>query len=128
MTYPSFFANPAAVAHYEVYRISPPQERFTPGADENYEAQHPPLYYLLMAAIMRAADGFSFVDQILILRLVSYILAWTGFALGWYATQSYSGKLIPQGVATGYLFFPFVVPMFFSEFARIGNDFYVYFF
>ena len=23
MTYPSFFANPAAVAHYEVYRISP---------------------------------------------------------------------------------------------------------
>jgi hypothetical protein len=122
MTYPSFFANPAAVAHYEVYRISPPQERFTPGADENYEAQHPPLYYLLMAAIMRAADGFSFVDQILILRLVSYILAWTGFALGWYATQSYSGKLIPQGVATGYLFFPFVVPMFFSEFARIGND------
>lgn len=122
MTYPSFFANPAAVAHYEVYRISPPQERFTPGADENYEAQHPPLYYLLMAAIMRAADGFSFVDQILILRLVSYTLAWTGFALGWYATQSYSGKLIPQGAATGYLFFPFVVPMFFSEFARIGND------
>jgi hypothetical protein len=122
MTYPSFFANPAAVAHYEVYRISPPQERFTPGADENYEAQHPPLYYLLMAAIMRAADGFSFVDQILILRLVSYILAWTGFALGWYATQSYSGKPIPQGAAIGYLFFPFVVPMFFSEFARIGND------
>jgi len=122
MTYPSFFANPAAVTHYEVYRNNPPQERFTPGADENYEAQHPPLYYLLMAAIMRAADGFSFVDQILLLRLVSYILAWTGFALGWYATQSYSGKPIPQGAATGYLFFPFVVPMFFGEFARIGND------
>ena len=63
MTYPSFFANPAAVADYEVYRSSPPKEHFTPSVHENYEAQHPPLYYLFMAPIMRAVDGFSIVDQ-----------------------------------------------------------------
>lgn len=121
LTYPAFFANPAAVTHYAIYR-SGPVDKFTPSSSENWEAQHPPLYYLLMAPIMRATAGFSFVSQIFILRLASYLLAWVGFVIGWWATQRYEGKAIPRGVATGYLYFPFAVPMFFSEFARIGND------
>ena len=31
MTYPSFFANPVAVAHYEVYRIKSPSRTFHAG-------------------------------------------------------------------------------------------------
>ena len=122
MTYPSFFADPAAVAHYKLYRGLPADKPFAPAPDQNWESQHPPLYYLLMAPFMKLTERFSFVTQIFILRLSSYLLAWAGFIAGWGATRSYEGKRFPRGVAAGYLYYPFVVPMFFGEFARIGND------
>ncbi len=122
MTYPSFFASADAMAHYEVYRRLAADKLFAPGPHENWESQQPPLYYVLIAPLMKVTERFSLVTQIFILRLASYLLAFAGFMLGWRATWSHAGKTIPYGVATGFLLFPFVVPMFFVEFARIGND------
>lgn len=122
LTYPSFFANPSAVAHYKQYRLSPNNKPFTPSSEQNWESQHPPLYYLVMTPIMRATEQLPFVTQIFLLRLSSYILAWAGLTIGWRATKAYTGKTIPNGVATAYLYLPLVVPMFFGEFARIGSD------
>lgn len=122
MIYPSFFADKAAVLYYRRYRDAAASESFNPGTAQNWEAQHPPLYYVLMAPIMRATEHFSFLTQIFILRLSSFLLAWAGFVIGWRAVRSYERTAISFGLAEGYLYFPFIVPMFFGEFARIGND------
>jgi hypothetical protein len=45
-----------------------------------------------------------------------------GFGVSWRAARTYAGKTIPEGVAAGFPVFRLVTPMFFVEFARIGND------
>lgn len=119
MTYPAFFKNAKAVADYRDNRYRSADWDFAPGATGNWESQHPPLYYVLMAPIMKATEGLSLVTQVFTLRAVSYLLAFLGFMIGWRATS----EIFPDGIGDGYLFYPLIVPMFFGEFARIGNDF-----
>lgn len=122
MTYQSFFADAAAVRYYKRYGNAPASDRFAPGVKGNWESQHPPLYYALMAPIMRATEGFSLLTQLFTLRLASFVLAWGGFVIGWLAARSYEGASIPSGIAAEYLYFPFLLPVFFTEFGRVGND------
>jgi hypothetical protein len=119
MTYPGFFANAEAVARYRDYRRLPADWIFAPSSAGNWEAQHPPLYYVLMAPVMKVTEALPLVTQVFVLRLVSYLLAFAGLMIGWRATRA---ETLPEGVADGYLFFPLIVPMFFGEFARIGGD------
>jgi hypothetical protein len=118
-TYQAFFANAETVANYQHYRRLAANWIFAPGSIKNWEAQHPPLYYLLMAPIMRAAEQLSLPTQMLMLRSVSYVLAFVGLMIGWRATWR---GAVPDGAVAGYLFYPILIPMFFGEFARIGND------
>ena len=118
MTYPAFFKNVKAVADYRDNRYRSADWDFAPGVTANWESQHPPLYYVLMAPIMKATEGLSLVTQVFTLRAVSYLLAFLGFMIGWRATS----EIFPDGIGDGYLFYPVIVPMLFSEFARIGND------
>lgn len=118
--YSAFFQHPEAVARYEsAYRSLPANWAFAPSSIPNWEAQHPPLYYLLMAPIMKATESLSLITQVLFLRVASYLLACAGFLIGWYFVLA--GKL-PRDVVVGYLFLPLMMPMFVGEFARIGND------
>ena len=48
---------------------------YQPGHAVNSEAQHPPLYYLLLAPFYRLAKGSSWPGMFLVLRLVSWLLA-----------------------------------------------------
>jgi hypothetical protein len=87
----------------------------------NWQAQHPPLYYALMAPIYRAAHGLGWVDHLMVLRLASFALAFAGLVIGVFATI----RLIkPPSVWTGPIMaaWPFLFPQFFPEFARLGND------
>ena len=59
MTYPAFFKNAKAVADYRDNRYRSADWDFAPGATGNWESQHPPLYYVLMAPIMKATEGLS---------------------------------------------------------------------
>jgi hypothetical protein len=122
MTYHSFFANADALAHYQVYQDKPATNAFVPGSTANWESQHPPLYYMLMAPIVRLTERLPFLTQIFVLRIVSYLLAFAGLMAGWVAIRRYAGKVIPGDVAASYMLFPIIVPMFFPEFARMGND------
>lgn len=108
--------------------------RFEPGASLNWQAQHPPLYYLLLAPIMRATDGLSFVTQLMVLRTASWALAIAGLAIGVQGTARYLSRCrvaestssarsdMSGSLTAACLTFPFLVPMFFPEFARLGND------
>ena len=102
MTYPAFFKNVKAVADYRDNRYRSADWDFAPGATGNWESQHPPLYYVLMAPIMKATEGLSLVTQVFTLRAVSYLLAFLEFMIGWRATS----EIFPDGIGDGYLFIP----------------------
>ncbi len=97
--------------------------RFSQGAELNWQAQHPPLYYLLLAPIYRLGGTLDWVHHLFLLRFASWCMAFTGFAWGAVRTQallrmqSISGarSLIP-------IIWPFLFPEFFPEFARLTND------
>ena len=95
--------------------------RYVPDTADNWQAQHPPLYYALLAPVYRASRNAGWVDGLMALRLVSYAFAFAGFAIGVGATARLSGRFgvwaAPVTAA-----WPFLFPQFFPEFARLGND------
>jgi len=96
---------------------------YQPGEGFNWEAQHPPLYYVLLAPLYRMARDWSWQANLLVLRLVSWGIAFAGFAIGSRATQR---ALIAMGQPAGLGLlasaWPLLFPEFFPEMARLGND------
>lgn len=82
MVYKNFFKHPELVERYQKkYRQSLPIPDYRPSTAANYQAQHPPLYYLLLAPVTTIVDQFSFTDQIFLVRLMSFLLAILGVVL-----------------------------------------------
>lgn len=117
-----FFANADDVSNYTThYRNAPQEQNFKFGAQPNWQAQHPPLYYLLMAPVYDLTASMPFFSQFRILRVLSYLLAFLGvfFAcLGMLAKKCQN----PGEHLIGLLAYPLILPMFFLEFGRLGND------
>ncbi len=127
MVYGKFVRDQKLVDNYVAqYRENVPPALFESSSEpNNLYRQHPALYYALMAPVLRLVDGTPLVTQIFILRLVSYLLALSGLALGILAISKRE-SLDPgtQGfpLLLGFLIYPYLSPMFFPEFARVGND------
>lgn len=126
MTYGAFFAAPSQTDYVKAYWESPLPAAFRPGVDINWQYQHPPLFYLAMIPVMKALAGHaSLITTLLALRLLCYVMAFAGFVIGLLATRVYlrhtgwagADKIIALGA-----FYPFLMPEFFWEFARLGND------
>ena len=47
---------------------------------------HPPLYYVLLGKALKAVGDWPLVPRLAVLRVISYLLAFAGFALGLFAT------------------------------------------
>jgi hypothetical protein len=127
MVYGKFVRDQRLVDAYRAqYRETAPPARFVPSAEpNNLYRQHPAIYYVLMAPILRLVDGTSMVTQVFILRLVSYLLALSGVALGIVAIcKRHSIEPGEHGsfLLLGFLIYPFLLPMFFLQFARLGID------
>ncbi|HEX4583502.1 MAG TPA: hypothetical protein VH183_01650 [Burkholderiaceae bacterium] len=123
LVYPKFFAQPALVAHYlEYYRRPGPHVAYQASSELNWQAQHPPLYYLLFARLLPLLDRFSFTAQIFLLRLTSFVVALCGVAFGLLAVDQAGAPSERNASLVGFLVYPILLPMFFPEFARIGND------
>ena len=125
-TYQTFAANADAHEPYRARYRRPDasDRRYKTTPELNWEAQHPPLYYALLAPVMRATDGLSFNTQFLLLRLVSYGLGLLGLLMGLYGTLRFfpNAGASARAQVAGALLYPFLVPMFLPEFARLGND------
>ena len=125
-TYRTFSANPGVQdAYRQRYRLPDlSARRYEPSSEMNWEAQHPPLYYALLAPILQATNGLSFNAQFFVLRLASYLLAFFGLLIGLYGTLRFlhAGTVSSRQFMTGAMLYPFLVPMFVPEFGRIGND------
>ena len=95
-----------------------------PGSIVNWEAQHPPLYYALLAPAYRWSAGWSFGARLLLLRAISYTLAWAALVLASLGAVRYAGRsrLPPSIVILAPTLWPLMLPMWFPEMARLGND------
>jgi Dolichyl-phosphate-mannose-protein mannosyltransferase len=123
LVYAKFFAQPDMVARFvQDYRRPQPHPPFVPSQQVNWEAQHPPLYYLLLAPVLRLVEPAAFVSQILVLRLISYLFAVAGVFFAMMAIPSSDSSIEPRAAFAGFLLYPIMLPMFFPEFARLGND------
>ncbi len=116
-TYKSFFAGTPPGSFGPVDHAYRPSERF------NYEAQHPPLYYLALSPVYLLAKGWSWPHLFLSLRLASWGMAFAGFVVSCRATQCALARLeIAPASILLVAAWPFLFPEFFPEMARLGND------
>ncbi len=123
LVYPKFFAQSDLVEKYRrFYRDAPAPTPYIPGEGINWQAQHPPLYYLAMALIAKAAGGLSFVAQFFVLRLASFLLALGGVVFGLFAVEKGLRGAAKDAATTGFFLYPIIFPIFLQEFARLGND------
>ena len=123
MVYYKFFNRKDLIDNYLThYRQDILDASFVPSKTGNWESQHPPLYYALMATILKLVDDQDLVTQVLFLRLFSYLLALFGVALGILAIMQRGAGRQNFPLLLGFVIYPFMLPMFFQEFARIGND------
>jgi 4-amino-4-deoxy-L-arabinose transferase-like glycosyltransferase len=71
---------------------------------------------------MKATDGLSFVSEILLLRVFSFLIALGGVVFGLLAFLRPLDRDENNTALTGFILYPIILPMFFPEFTRIGND------
>jgi len=131
-TYHSFFNLPPASIQkaYTAIHVPPAKVRkFRPGDMLNWQTQHPPLYYMVLAPVFRLTRSLALIDQIFWLRLVSYIFAWTALLitiLGGYRLSKARHDDVRLAsrpwLVFGTVCIPLLFPSWFPEMARIGND------
>jgi hypothetical protein len=128
LTYRSFFeatrgGRPAAGP---AHRRPDGARRYAPGSVANWEAQHPPLYYLVLAPVYRATRHLAWAPHLFSLRLPSYLFAWLAWVLAFHgclaAMRPSQDGMAWRWAAIGTAAWPFLLPAWFPGFARIGND------
>lgn len=106
---------------------APPSSKrhFSAGTARNWQAQHPALYYWLIAPWVSLTADFSWAAQLFILRLLSWSLAFAGLLISVRSTARALSVARPE-LSCVYtriaLAWPLLFPGFFPEFARLGND------
>ncbi len=119
LTYAKFFADPARTEDFrQTYRSPRPRPTYESSTAPNWETQHPPLYYLLLEPVLKITNGLSLVSELLVLRAASFLLAAGGVLFGLAAARDQRS----QSAMLGFALYPIMLPMFFPEFARLGND------
>ena len=121
-TYKEFFA--ASIDDIEkvrslVHAARDEAPRWRNGFVANWEAQQPPIYYLLMAPFYAVSKTWSPGDQMYLLRCASYSLAWLGLSLAAIFWPNDREASLPSPAPA---LWPLFFPMWFPEMARLGND------
>ena len=125
-SYYGFFSSGSGVieAGRQAIQTRPMTPRtWAPGQIENWQAQHPPLYYAVMAPAYLVSKGSSLGAQLFFLRSVSYLMAWAALCI---VVIAVARQRNPQGgimwLPLALAAWPFLFPMWFPEMGRLGND------
>ena len=129
-SYRAFFAAPPeTVAHGRalVHTARDPSRPWRPSTasyNNNWEGQHPPLYYALMAPIFNLSKGWSFERQFLLLRGFSYLIAWISLCIVAFSSsvELKHSQGLKTAMALAAALWPALFPMWFIEMGRLGND------
>lgn len=98
-------------------------QEWVAGSATNWQGQHPPLYYALLAPLYRISGNWSLKAQLSLLRAASYATAWAGLLLIVLMYRRSSLSRSSAGwFALGAALWPALFPMWFPEMARLGND------
>ena len=119
ITYRKFFSVP--LSRDVSITLNTPRN-FTPSDLGNAEIQHPPFYYALLAPLYSMTSYWNWLTQMFLLRSMSWLFAFIGYVLGVVAIIRYWPEKDSDIVAAIAAAWPFLVPMFFPEMARLGND------
>jgi hypothetical protein len=128
-TYRSFFAagddvrrSGRAAVHDRPAR----PRRYEAGRDFNWQAQHPPLYYWLIAPLYRLTRSWAWAPQLALLRSFSYGLAWSAWCLAAATARRARGRAGSASAGAWALIalglWPVLFPAWFADTARLGND------
>jgi uncharacterized membrane protein YeaQ/YmgE (transglycosylase-associated protein family) len=95
-----------------------------PGGSANWEAQQPPLYYVLMAPAFLISKGWSLGAQLFLLRGISYLCAWAGLCLTSFTPTANAQRtfLLTSALILAPALWPNLFPMWYPAMARLGND------
>jgi hypothetical protein len=125
-SYPAFFKASVDTVHdgaVAIHAERNPARPWRAGIQNNWEGQHPPLYYALLAPVWSVSKGWSMSAQFLLLRGISYLLAWGGLVIATLSIARGSAALSTAPLlAAGPALWPALFPMWFPEMARLGND------
>jgi hypothetical protein len=126
-SYRAFFAAPpetVARARAIVHTPRDPSRPWQPGAGSNYEGQHPPLYYALLAPVFNLSMGWSFERQFLLLRGLSYLIGWISLCIVTFlpSVNLQKDRRVKTAMALAPALWPALFPMWFTEMGRLGND------
>jgi hypothetical protein len=126
-TYEEFFDDARLQRDYaRKFRKLPLPQEFSPAPGLNWQYQHPPLYYALMGKAVTLLGEAPLMKQLLMLRVFSFVIAIAGLALGVLGTARYFFRTGDAAAARAVLCFgaayPLLMPVFFYDVARIGND------
>lgn len=119
-----FYDNDALVKEYiDKYRLGKFASEFNPTDKNlglNWEAQHPPLYYLIMAPLSSMLRSLTAIKYIFFLRLASFSMFIIALIISIKVLYQFS-EYKSFGLL-GFASYPIFIPMVFPEFTRIGND------
>ncbi|MEA2898703.1 MAG: hypothetical protein QOJ84_4318 [Bradyrhizobium sp.] len=124
-TYKSFFnSSPDTIdAGRKLLERRYRDQQWVAGSATNWQGQHPPLYYALLAPLYRISSEWSLKAQLSLLRFASYAVAWAGLLLIVLSHRRSDPSRDGAGLfALGAALWPALFPMWFPEMARLGND------
>jgi 4-amino-4-deoxy-L-arabinose transferase-like glycosyltransferase len=125
-TYQAFFAAPpdiVAAAQTAIHARPAEPRHYAPGEIDNWQAQHPPLYYLVLAPAYLVSNGWSLGGQLFLLRAHSYLIAWAGLCIVTIgAPRLFSDPRTAAFLSLGAATWSTIFPGWFPEMGRLGND------
>ena len=131
-TYKSFFDSPdetiaKGADHIQKRPLEP--RRFINGENINWQSQHPPFFYIILVPIFILTKHMSWLNQLLILRAVSYLIAWMALVIAAYtclriinSKEHVENHSIFSWMLIGIALWPVIFPSWFTDMARLGND------
>jgi len=132
LTYKDFFESSAEdvkIGGEHIHKAPMNPRTYSEGNGLNWQSQHPPLYYLLLSPIYLSTKHLSWGAQLFILRLTSYLFAWSALIIGCFIylnrihSNSYKAdERIYYWITIGFGIWPILFPSWFPEMARMGND------
>lgn len=96
----------------------------------NWQSQQPPFFYAAMLPIYWATSDLSIKSQLISFRVASWSIAFLALLISANAISTYFSEeknLNPLYIFNTAMTWPIIVPEFFPEFARLGNDSLVFF-
>ena len=90
------------------------------GERGQYQAQHPPLYYLICVPIYSLMSDYDLIYRVFSLRLLSVLLSSLTIPFGYLAIRKwFHSDQVIQVIVTGIII---SMPVFYFDTSRIGND------